>query len=51
MLCAASSLQAGTPAPKAPVAIQTQKGDGNVIFGSHDRRDGANYSNLVGTTL
>lgn len=25
---------------------QPEKGDGNVIFGSHDRRDGANYSAL-----
>ena len=45
LLGVAASLQAGTPA-KAPVAIQPQKGDGNVIFYSHDRRDGANYNAL-----
>lgn len=45
--CAAPALQAGTTASsKAPQYVQPAKGDGNVVFYSHDRRDGANYNAL-----
>lgn len=47
LIIAAASLQAGTSVPaKAPAAVQPAKGDGNVAFLSHDRRDGANYNAL-----
>lgn len=43
----ACNLSAGTSAPgKQPVLPPAEKGDGTVVFGEHQRRDGANYTSL-----